>query len=206
MKPATTLEKFLGFVNMALLAVVLILIINRLPMLPLPQAMETRALPLPMPSAVLERQEIQANLKRLLEAHYNLPADKAAVYSVWIQDAADYHLVPAKVLSALIMTESSFRTDAVSVVGAIGPAQVRPEIWESECPVDLSRPDDNIWCGAMVLRRYHDRLGGRWESAVRAYNIGITSLTQNMHVAAGHRYLFKVRRHLAQLQVASVDL
>lgn len=206
MSTATKLEKFLGLVNMVLLAVVLILIINQLPLPSPSQVMDVRPLPLPISRSALERQERQANLQRLLETRYGLSADKAADYSLWIGDAADYHQVPAKVLSALIMTESSFRKDAVSVVGAIGPAQVRPEIWESECPVDLSRPDDNIWCGAMVLRRYHDRLGGSWEAAVRAYNIGITSFTQNMHVAAGHRYLFKVRRHLAQLQVASVDL
>ena len=36
-------------------------------------------------------------------------------------------------LASLVLIESSFRKDAVSHVGAIGPAQVRPEMWSSFC-------------------------------------------------------------------------
>ena len=65
-----------------------------------------------------------------------------------------------ELLASLVLTESSFRKDVVSHVGAIGPAQVRPEYWSGFCGSnDLLDPAENIYCGAQVLSHLMDRCG-----------------------------------------------
>ena len=91
-----------------------------------------------------------------------------------------------------MLTESSFRKDVVSHVGAIGPAQVRPDYWSGFCgSSDLLDPAENIYCGAQVLSHLLDRCGDDTGCALTAYNIGPYGDEEQ----AGRRYVSKVGRY-----------
>ena len=97
-----------------------------------------------------------------------------------------------ELLASLVLTESSFRKDVVSHVGAIGPAQVRPDYWSGFCgSSDLLDPAENIYCGAQVLSHLLDRCGDDTGCALTAYNIGPYGSEEQ----AGRRYVSKVGRY-----------
>ena len=111
-------------------------------------------------------------------------------FSPWILEAAKRQQLEPELLAGLVITESSFRKNVTSSVGAIGPAQVRPELWSQFCGTgELSDPAENIYCGAQILAYYKDRCGAE-DCALQAYNIGPYS----RKVKAGQRYVTKVGR------------
>ena len=131
----------------------------------------------------------------------------ALEFSPWILEASSRQQLAPELLAGLVLTESSFRKNVVSPVGAIGPAQVRPEYWSQFCgTTNLDDPAENIYCGAQVLAYYVERCGAE-DCALSAYNVGpYTQKRQD----AGQRYGAKVslwRDRLANTaQRASVTL
>lgn len=120
----------------------------------------------------------------------------ATEFAPWILEASRRQGIDPELLASLVLTESSFRKNAVSHVGAIGPAQVRPEYWSGFCGSnDLHDPAENIYCGAQVLSHLQERCGDE-VCAVKAYNVGIHSA---QHDAAA-RYASKVDRYREQLR------
>ncbi len=116
----------------------------------------------------------------------------ATEFAPWILEASKRQGIEAELLASLVLTESSFRKDVVSHVGAIGPAQVRPELWSSFCgSSDLLDPAENIYCGAQVLSHLLDRCGDDTSCALTAYNIGPYGSEEQ----AGRRYVSKVGRY-----------
>ena len=119
----------------------------------------------------------------------------ATEFAGWILEASERQRLEPELLASLVLTESSFRKNARSHVGAIGPAQVRPEFWSGFCGIsNLNDPAENIYCGAQVLSHLKERCGGDM-CALRAYNVGINS----NRLQAGQRYVTKVgqyREHL----------
>ena len=113
----------------------------------------------------------------------------ALEFSPWILEAASRQQLAPELLAGLVLTESSFRKNVVSPVGAIGPAQVRPEYWSQFCgTTSLDDPAENIYCGAQVLAYYVERCGAE-ACALSAYNVGpYTQKRQD----AGQRYGAKV--------------
>ena len=121
---------------------------------------------------------------------YGIRHDVAMEFSPWILEAAKRQQLEPELLAGLVITESSFRKNVTSSVGAIGPAQVRPELWSQFCGTgELSDPAENIYCGAQILAYYKDRCGAE-DCALQAYNIGPYS----RKVKAGQRYVTKVGR------------
>ena len=122
----------------------------------------------------------------------------ASEFSGWILEASERQKIHPEVLASLLITESSFRKHVVSHVGAVGPAQVRPEYWSEYCGMTealLSDPKANINCGAMVLAYFKDRCLGSLQCALRAYNVGLHS----QRIKAAQRYLNKIKKYLASL-------
>lgn len=80
--------------------------------------------------------------------------------------------VPARILAAVIVKESSCNPFAVSHKGAIGLTQLHSFTW---CPVydcELVNPFErksNIEIGAQILRLYYEDTGD-WKLALRKYN------------------------------------
>lgn len=94
-------------------------------------------------------------------------------YGRFIDESARRHELDALLFAALVQAESSFLPDAVSPVGAVGLAQVRPTTarWLGQ-PGDLTDPTANLDVGAQYLRRLLDRFDGDLELALAAYNAG----------------------------------
>ncbi len=120
----------------------------------------------------------------------------AGEFSNWILEASKRHDLSTELIASLVFTESSFRKHVVSGVGAIGPAQVRPDYWGGFCGTsDLSDPAENIYCGAQILSYYRDKCGDD-QCALHAYNVGPYT---RYYADAGLRYVDKVNDHRAHM-------
>lgn len=119
---------------------------------------------------------------------FGLRRETANEFASWILEASMRHHLEPDLLASLVHTESTFRKQAVSSVGAVGPAQVRPHFWSAFCgSSDLLDPAENIYCGAQVLSHLRDRCGDE-VCALEAYNIGIYSQREQ----AARRYVAKI--------------
>lgn len=118
-------------------------------------------------------------------------------FAGWILEASERQGLEPELLASLVLTESSFRKHARSSVGAIGPAQVRPEYWESFCGStnNLHDPAENIYCGAQVLSHLKERCDDDTSCALQAYNVGINS----SEMRAPSRYVTKIDRYREHL-------
>ena len=133
---------------------------------------------------------------RKISGAFGVPSSTAQEFAGWILEASERQGLDPDLLASLVLTESSFRKDVTSAVGAIGPAQVRPEYWSEFCGIsNLGDPAENIYCGAQVLSHMVDRCGGEG-CALGAYNIGFHSERRQ----AAQRYVTKVGRYRQHLR------
>lgn len=127
---------------------------------------------------------------------FGVRATTAQEFSGWILEASERHDFEPELIASLVLTESSFRKQVRSHVGALGPAQVRPEMWGSFCGAsDLTDPAENIYCGAQVLAHLRDICGDN-TCALKAYNVGRYS----KHHEAANRYIAKIDKHLNSIE------
>lgn len=104
-----------------------------------------------------------------LEEEYGSRARK---YAPWVLEAAYRYDVDAATLARLIFRESSFRDNARSNHGAIGPAQIKPRYWEKFCGAhNIREPRGNVMCSAQILAHLEDRYGNM-KLALAHYNAG----------------------------------
>jgi soluble lytic murein transglycosylase-like protein len=105
---------------------------------------------------------------------------------------------------AVIAVESSFNPQAVSQLRrdpARGLMQVRPGVWGLDVS-DLDNIENQIRIGSEILKRYYVRTKNP-ESALQAYNVGITNYRKGVK---NPRYLQKVntvRQYLASVMTRS---
>ena len=127
---------------------------------------------------------------------FGLKRGRAQEFAGWILEAADRQRLEPELIASLVRVESSFRKQARSHAGGVGPAQVKPGYWTEFCGGDdLSDPRFNIHCGAQVLAHLKELCGGG-ECALAAYNIGRNS----SRIQAGERYVSKVDYHFRHLK------
>jgi soluble lytic murein transglycosylase-like protein len=135
-----------------------------------------------------------------LSRGFGVKITTAREFSAWLLEAADRQHLEPELLASVVLTESSFRKNVQSHVGAIGPAQVRPNFWRGFCgSSDLSDPGENIYCGAQILSHYKDRCGSE-SCALHAYNVGINNHRAGHRKVAGQRYVAKVDRNRSRLE------
>ena len=140
-------------------------------------------------------QQVDAFGTRVSQA-FGVGPHTAREFASWILEASARQDLDPELLASLVHTESTFRKQARSHVGAIGPAQVRPEMWSQFCgSSNLLDPAENIYCGAQVLSHLKDRCGDEL-CALKAYNIGLYS----DRIQAAWRYVAKIDRARAQLR------
>ena len=151
----------------------------------------------------LSRQSFEQEVSPLanqISTAFGIDQEEAMEFGGWILEASDRQNLPTELLASLIFTESSFRKHVSSSVGAIGPAQVRPDLWSDFCGgADLYDPEQNIYCGAQVLRHFYERCEDNFDCALSAYNVGLNGTNK----FAANRYLRKVDLHIRQLTAVS---
>lgn len=172
-------------------------------------ASDRRSMPLALPKALAvkplwtdERAAFAGRLKR----GYGLASETAEEFAGWILEAsARQHLQP-ELVASLVMAESSFRKHVRSPMGAVGPAQVRADLWHSFCGGDLSDPEQNLYCGVQILAYYQEvcaRTAGSAEQAercaLRSYNVGYGNRDNVYFLEAAARYVAKIDRYRAPL-------
>ncbi len=158
---------------------------------------------MPFPKPALKSQawdEQVAEFGSRVHGAFGVPRKTAMEFAGWILEASQRQQIPAELVASLVFTESSFRKEAHSIAGAVGPAQVKPKYWSEFCGFpNLYDPEQNIYCGAQILAHLQE-LCGAMECALSIYNVGINSERDQ----AGERYVAKIDRHLSQLERASI--
>jgi soluble lytic murein transglycosylase-like protein len=190
------LFKLQGF-SLAGIAVIIVVVVN----LAAPRGYERIAFAIPAAERVNVpwQSEVDAFGHRVSRA-FGVHPKTANEFASWILEASERQQLEPDLLASLVHTESTFRKNALSPVGAVGPAQVRPNFWASFCGnTDLYDPDENIYCGAQVLSYLRDQCGDD-QCALQAYNVGQYS----DQVQAGRRYVAKIDRARNQLRNQSL--
>ena len=146
-----------------------------------------------------ERDAFAAHLVRA----FDLDPSVAGEFSGWILEASTRQALPPTRLASLIMTESSFRKNVRSATGAVGPGQIRPDLWGAWCGANLADPEENVDCAARILAHYSDVCARSATDAaacaLRSYNLGYRNRDNRYFAAAADRYLAKFQRYLADL-------
>ncbi|OEY97281.1 hypothetical protein BJI46_01675 [Acinetobacter qingfengensis] len=132
---------------------------------------------------------------------YAVPKDKASRLSPIILQNADVYRIEPELIAALIQQESSYRSNAISPIGAMGLTQVVPRFWQKTCPGDLMDEVINIQCGAMILSSYFKSAGYDWFKTLGYYNVGPTGYENIPYYRdAGNRYAKSVFKYQQQLK------
>ena len=131
----------------------------------LPPSDRSPAAPFVFPAAGVER-----NVSPRVQLSTGSLPQRAAAWAGPIEAAADKYGIDANLLAALVWTESAFRPDALSPVGAIGLGQLMPGT-AADLGVDPHDPIQNLDGAANYLRQQIDRFGSD-ELALAAYNAG----------------------------------
>ncbi len=158
---------------------------------PLPAVVKDLALPTQEAVPVVTPYDVEEFARRL-EQIFGLEANRALTFSDWILEASWRYQLEPEIIASLIYTESSFRKEVQSWAGAIGPAQVMPQIWRDFCGgFDLLDPEHNIYCGAQVLAFYKAECGDL-DCALRLYNVGPGNIRLARYQLAGQRYVSRI--------------
>ena len=133
-----------------------------------------------------------AGFSTRLQDSFGVDASRADDFARWILEASERQALPPDLIASLIYTESTFRTRVRSFSGAIGPAQVKPRFWSRFCGgVDLTDPEQNVYCGAQVVAHYMEQCGD-FECALRLYNVGPSNYRDPYYRSRSHAYLAKI--------------
>lgn len=160
---------------------------------------ESVALAKPAATSRTVRQREVAEFGTQVSNAFGIRTHVAHEFADWIIEASERQQLEPELLASLVLTESSFRKTVRSHVGAVGPAQVRPDYWGAFCGApDLLDPEQNVYCGAQVLSHFIERCEGDHDCALAAYNTGFYSSRKG----AAQRYLTKIERHRASLENA----
>lgn len=93
-------------------------------------------------------------------------------YGDLIHEKAQKYDVDPALVAAVIETESRFRHDAHSSVGARGLMQLMPRTGRWMGARDLYDPDQNVDAGVKYLKYLQGRFDGNLQKAIAAYNAG----------------------------------
>ena len=107
-------------------------------------------------------------------------------YAAYVETYSQAYGVPEALVYAVIRTESSFDSGAVSSAGAVGLMQMMPDTFTwltDEILFDhlesgmLYDPETNVKYGTYLLSRFYDRYGD-WELTLAAYNGGVGNVDE----------------------------
>lgn len=108
---------------------------------------------------------------------YNNP--NKSKFNFLIAQAAARHQVDAKLVHAVIQTESAYRSDAISSAGAVGLMQLMPATASRFGVLDSNNPEQNINGGTRYLKHLIDLFPNSLHLAIAAYNAGENSVLRH---------------------------
>lgn len=136
--------------------------------------------------ALREKQRIKNKIFDVISS-YSTGLDTASLSKIpqWIYEESQKYDYDPFLLTALIVTESSFNNWAKSHRGALGLMQIRPRTghamatevnlpWEGK--PTLFKPESNIALGTYYLNKLQNRFNNDVKLALEAYNHGPTKL------------------------------
>jgi soluble lytic murein transglycosylase len=136
--------------------------------------------------ALREKQRIKNKIFDVISS-YSTGLDRASLSKIpqWIYEESQKYDYDPFLLTALIVTESSFNNWAKSHQGALGLMQIRPRTghamatevnlpWEGK--PTLFKPESNIALGTYYLNKLQNRFNNDVKLALEAYNHGPTKL------------------------------
>ena len=136
--------------------------------------------------ALREKQRIKNKIFNVISS-YSTGLDGASLSKIpqWIYEESRKYDTDPFLLTALIVTESSFNNWAKSHQGALGLMQIRPRTghamatevdlpWEGK--PTLFKPESNIVLGTYYLNKLQNRFNNDVKLALEAYNHGPTKL------------------------------
>lgn len=139
------------------------------------------------------------HLLKTVTSKFNVDSEKASK----IVDTAIKYSHPvfpqAHHILSIVGIESSFNDKAKSKLKfdpAVGLMQIRPKTWGID-PKELSGIEGQIKHGAHILNHYYTKTGST-DSAVKAYNIGLTNFNRGKQQDAAHRYVTKFKTELSR--------
>jgi transglycosylase-like protein with SLT domain len=142
------------------------------------------------------------------EDDFRLPPDeeydRAELEALAAEAAEEYDVSPELVL-AVIETESNFRPEAVSRVGALGPMQLMPTTAKS---LGIEDPEDarqNIFGGTKYLSTLLQRFNGNVALALAGYNAGPTVVARHKGIppyGETRGYVRKIHKLVADTDAA----
>ena len=130
--------------------------------------------------------------------------DRAALEALAAEAAQEYGVSPELVL-AVIETESNFRPEAVSHVGAMGPMQLMPTTAKSLGVEDPEDARQNIFGGTKYLSKLLQRFDGNVALALAGYNAGPTVVARHKGIppyGETRGYVRKIHKLLADTDSA----
>ena len=159
---------------------------------------EQRVMPFAKPQLGQHAYNVEvAHLGARISSAFGIKPLRAEEFSHWLIEASERQRISVDVLASLVLTESSFRKNVRSRVGAVGPAQVRPDYWAAFCGQDhLNDPEQNVYCGAQVLGHLLERCDADLVCALGSYNVGPNARKG----PAAARYVAKIDLHLERLE------
>lgn len=132
----------------------------------------------------------------VLSGRLIVPAVTEKVYPIHyptsISRAAEKYGIDPYLLAAVASSESGFKADAVSRVGAVGLMQlmpstakwiVRQSAWQGGSNPNLSDPQDSLELGACYLAYLLNRFDGSVRLTLAAYNAGFAKVDKWLETA-----------------------
>ena len=123
---------------------------------------------------------------------------KTLRYDTIIKKVADRHNVDPALIKAIITVESYFNDKAESHKGAKGLMQLMPRTAKELGVTDILDPEQNIDAGARYYKWLLERLKGKHDLALAAYNAGIKRVMDYRGIppfAETRAYVIKVQRY-----------
>ena len=110
-----------------------------------------------------------------------------------IRELAGRYEVSYELVLAVIMTESSGKTDAVGDGGAsVGLMQIQPKWYEkliSETGLSVDKPIENVELGIMILLGFMEENEGSLDRALKQYNSGNPDYERNEYIEQVYEWI-----------------
>lgn len=119
-------------------------------------------------------------------------------FDAHIREAAELYQLPEPFIRAVMLVESNFHPDVVSVDGAMGLMQLMPSTAANMGVLDAFDPRQNVLGGTRFLRVLANRFNGDLVLTVAAYNAGERAVGKYGGVppfAETRRYVQRVLSH-----------